>query len=264
MPVLTTNTLTSHPTGGLAAISQAVVKVANNGPAKAVVYLTGLNNDSSSQILFAQGLFEVDYREVVSLTYNITQTFFQFNVVSSQEQLQVQIFLVDAAGVWTPVELQRTPVSRMTSEFRDNMAVTTANFAAISFRRNPAVAVPEAVAAEIRPDGFDILASTPIRYMIVAGGTLNGTFVNFPTSTTAIPLNDTALQVNFTCTTVTGGRVITQGLGSGISGAYQSVAQNLIAQMQLYDLQEEPVTLVISSLAGEDTVAATFRMSERW
>ncbi|WP_151735555.1 hypothetical protein [Paenibacillus tengchongensis] len=264
MSVLTTNTLTRQPTDGLAAISQAVVKVTNNGPAKAVVYLTGLNNDGSSQTLFAQGLFEVDYQEVVSLTYNITQTYFQFNVVASQEQLRVQIFLVDAAGVWSPVRLQPIGVKRITSEFRDNMTVTAANFAAISFRRNPGVSVPEAVAAEIRPDGFEILASTPIRYMIVAGGTLNGSFVNFPTATTPIPANDTALQVNNTCTTVTGGRVITQGLGSGLSGAYQSVAVNLIAQMLLYDLQEEPVTLVISSLAGEDNIAAAFRITEEW
>ncbi|MNY68175.1 hypothetical protein D3C86_2058930 [compost metagenome] len=58
--------------------------------------------------------------------------------------------------------------------------------------------------------------------------------------------------------------MITQGLGSGIAGAYQNVSVNLLSQLLLYDLQEEPVTLVISSLAGEDNVAATFRMSEQW
>jgi hypothetical protein len=249
---------------GLGPISQAVVKVVNNGTSRAVIYLTGLNNDLSPESLFAQELLEVDYQEVITRTYNITQHFFQFNAVYSQEKLRVQIFLVDSAGVYYPVNLQRIAVSRITSEFRDNIAVTTADFAAISFRRSGTVTNPEAVAAELRADSLEILASTPVRYKVVAGGTVNGSFVNFPTPTTAIPIAETALLVNYTCTAVTGGRVITQGLGSGISGAYQNVSVNLLSQLLLYDLQEEPVTLVISSLAGEDNVAATFRMSEQW
>lgn len=264
MPVLTTNTLTSNPARGMGPISQAVVKVVNNGTSKAVVYMTGLNNDVSPETHFAQELFELNYREVVSKTYNITEDFFQFNVVYSQEKLRVQIFLIDSAGVWFPVELQRLAVSRIASEFRDNIAVTAADFAAISFRRNPALTIPEGVAAEFRPDSAEILASTPIRYKIVAGGAVNGTYVNYPTPTTAIPLGDTALQVNFTCTSVTGGRVIMQGIGSGLAGAYQTVEVNLMKELFAYDLQEESVTLVVSSLAGADILAATFRMSEQW
>lgn len=124
--------------------------------------------------------------------------------------------------------------------------------------------IPEAVTAEIKTDGLEILASTPIRYKVIAGGSVNGAFVNYPTPTTAIPVTETALQVNYTCTAVTGGRVITQGIGSGISGAYQNVAVNLVNQQLLYDMQQEPITLVVSSLAGEDNLAATFRMSEQW
>ncbi|WP_379145805.1 hypothetical protein [Paenibacillus sp. sgz500992] len=264
MAVLTTNTITRNPTGVLGPISQAVIKIVNSGTAKAVVYITGLNNDVSPATLFAQELFEVNYREVVSKTYNITENFFQFNVLYSQEKLGVQIFLVDSGGKWFPVSLTQLAVSRITSEFRDNIAVTSTDFAAISFRRNGALTIPEGVAAEIRPDGVEILASTPIRYKIVAGGTVNGSFVNFPTPTTDISVNDTALQVNYTCSTVTGGRVITQGLGSGISGAYQDVVVNLLNQQLFYDLQEEAITLVVSSLAGEDNLAATFRMAEQW
>lgn len=249
---------------GLGPISQAVVKVVNNGTSRAVIYLTGLNNDVSPETLFAQELFEVDHQEVITRTYNITQHFFQFNAFYSQEQLRVQIFLVDSAGVYFPVNLQPIAVSRITSEFRDNITVTAADYAAISFRRSGTVTNPEAVAAELRADSLEILASTPVRYKVVAGGTVNGSFVNFPTPTTAIPAAETALVVNYTCTTVTGGRVITQGLGSGISGAYQNVSVNLLGQLLLYDLQEEPITLVISSLAGEDNVAAAFRMSEQW
>ncbi|MNL76347.1 hypothetical protein D3C87_2023030 [compost metagenome] len=54
------------------------------------------------------------------------------------------------------------------------------------------------------------------------------------------------------------------GSRSGISGAYQNVSLNLLDQLLLYDLQGEPITPVISSLAGEDNVAAVFRMSEQW
>jgi hypothetical protein len=229
-----------------------------------VVYLTGLNNDVSPATLFAQELFELNYREVVTKTYNITQNFFQFNVVYTQEQIRVRVFLIDSGGVWVPIPMLPINVNRITSEFRDNIAVTDSDFAAISFRRSPTVTIPEAVTSEIRADGLEILASTPIRYKIIVGGSINGAFANFPTPTTAIPVTETALQVNYTCTAVTGGRVITQGIGSGIAGAYQNVAVNLLNQQLLYDLQEEPVTLVVSSLAGEDNLAATFRMAEQW
>lgn len=264
MPVLTTNTLTRNSAPGSAAIIQVMIKVVNNETSKAVVYLTGLSNDTALQGLFAQELFEVNYREVVTKTYAIVNDFFQFNALYTQEQLQVQIFLIDLEGNWIPAELEPLAVSRITSEFRDNISVTADNFAAISFRRSPAIASPEAIAAGIRADGLDLLVSTPVRYMIVAGGTVNGAFVNYPTPATQIPVSQTALQVNYTCTAVTGGRVITQGLGSGIAGAYQNVSVDLNSQLLLYNLQEEPITLVISSLAGEDNVAATFRMSEQW
>lgn len=182
----------------------------------------------------------------------------------SLEQMRVRIYLVDSSGLWISVPLQPVVLNRITSEFRNNIAVTDSDTAVISFRRSAAVTIPEAVAAEIRPDGLEILASTPIRYKVIAGGTVNGTFVNYPTPTTAIPATETALLVNYTCTAVTGGRVITQGIGSGISGAYQNVALNLLNQQLLYNVQDNPVTLVVSSLAGEDNVAAAFRMAEQW
>ncbi|MBW4084769.1 hypothetical protein [Paenibacillus sp. S150] len=263
MPYLTTDTLTSRPARGLGTISQIVVKMVNNGLSKAVVYITGLNNDVTPQTFFAQELFEVNYREVVTRTYNITQIYFQLNAVYSQELLQIQIFLVDTAGICSTVPMEPLRVGRITSEFREDIAVTAADFPAISFRRNAAIAIPEAVASEIRTNGLEILASTPIRYKVIAGGTVNGTFVNFPTPTTAIPVTATALQVNYTSTTITGGRVITQGLGSGIAGAYQNAAVNLLNQL-LYNLTDEAVTLTVSSLAGADNVAAAFRMSELW
>ncbi|WP_238650634.1 hypothetical protein [Paenibacillus piscarius] len=264
MPVLTTNMLTKNPTPGAGSISQAVVKIVNNGTNQGSLYLTGLNGDVSPETLFAQELFQLGYREVVTRTYNVTHPFFQFNVLYSLEQMRVRIYLVDSNGLWISVPVQPVALNRITSEFRGNIAVTASDTAVISFRRSATITIPEAVAAEIRPDGLEILASTPIRYKIIAGGTVNGAFVNYPTPTTAIPVTETALLVNYTCTAVTGGRVITQGIGSGISGAYQNVAVNLLSQQLLYNLQDSPVTLVVSSLAGEDNMAAAFRMAEQW
>lgn len=174
MPILTTNMLTKNPTPGAGPISQAVVKVVNNGVAQGTVYLTGLNNDVSPATLFAQELFESNYREVMTKTYNITENFFQFNIAYSQEQIRVRIYLVDSGGLWIPVSLQPIAVSRITSEFRNNIPVTGSDTAALSFRRSTTIAVPEAVAAEIVPDGLEILASTPIRYKVIAGGPLTG------------------------------------------------------------------------------------------
>lgn len=264
MAVYTTNTLTRLPSGSMQTIVQAVVKIVNSGTADTLVYLTGLNNDNNPESLFAQELLELTGGSVVTRTYNITFNFFQFNVYYSQDLLGVEIFLIDTAGVYQRVDMKRVDLSRITSEFRDNLEVTDTPFAAISFRRSPTLTVPEAVASQLQPDGVQILASTPIRYSLVAGGTVNGTFVSYPTPTTIIPTNATALQVNYTCTAVTGGRVITQGIGSGIAGAYQSVTLNLRSEQLSYSLREEPLTLVVSSLAGADSVAAVFRMAEQW
>ena len=45
--------------------------------------------------------------------------------------------------------------------------------------------------------------------------TINGAFADYPTATTNIPLTETALRVNSTLTTITGGQVILQGLAAG-------------------------------------------------
>lgn len=93
MAVLTTNTITRNPTGVLGPISQAVIKIVNSGTAKAVVYITGLNNDVSPATLFAQELFEVNYREVVSKTYNITENFFNLMYLILRKSWVFRFFL---------------------------------------------------------------------------------------------------------------------------------------------------------------------------
>ncbi|OMD09132.1 hypothetical protein, partial [Paenibacillus odorifer] len=130
--------------------------------------------------------------------------------------------------------------------------------------RRPGFAIPQGLAAEIRPAALDVMSKRPVRYMVVAGGTLDGAFENYPTPTTNIPVTDTALLVNYTCTTVTGGKVIMQGTGSGISGAYANLAVNLLNERLSYEFHDEPVTLVVNSLSGGDDLAVTFKMSEQW
>ncbi len=59
--------------------------------------------------------------------------------------------------------------------------------------------------------------------------------------------------------------MLTQGTGSGISGAYQNISVNLLAELVNYNLRgTEPVTLLVSSLVGCDNLAVTLRMSEDW
>lgn len=60
MPVLTTNMLTKNPTLGAGPISQAVVKVVNNGTSRGVVYLTGLNTYCKSSGAIRPGAIRVE------------------------------------------------------------------------------------------------------------------------------------------------------------------------------------------------------------
>lgn len=264
LPVLSTNTIINSPVDGTQRINQVVIKIVNNGLTSALCYLTGLSNASNPQTVIIEELFALQFREFSSKTYEIVDESFQFNFVYSQEQLKIEVFLVDVNDVWTPVDLEAFAVSRITSEIRDNVSVTAADYAAISFRRSPVFTIPAGVAAEIRPASIDVLSKRPVRYMIVAGGAIDGAFENYPTATTQIPVTDTALQVNYTCTTVTGGKVIMQGTGSGISGAYENLGVNLLNERLSYELQGEIITLVVSSLSGSDDLAVTFKMSEQW
>jgi hypothetical protein len=264
LPVFSTNTIINLPVDGIQRINRVVIKVVNNGLADAVCYYTGLSNSGSPQTVFVEGLFELHYRETLSKTHPIVDELFQFNFVYSQEQLKIQVFVIDIDNVWTAVDLEAFLVSRITSEIRDNVPVTSSDYAAISFMRSPDFSIPQGIAAEIRPASLDVLSKRPVRYMIVAGGTLDGTFEEYPTPTTDIPIMETALLVNYTCTTVTGGTVIMQGTGAGISGAYSNLAVNLLNERLSYEIQNEPLTLVVSSLSGGDDLAVTFKMSEQW
>lgn len=264
MPVLSTNTIMNLPVNGIQRINQVVINIVNNGLDNSICYLTGLSNADSPQTVIIEELFAVQYQEFITRTFEIVDELFQFNFVYSQTQMKIQVFLVDVDDVWTEVDLEAFAVSRITSEIRDNVSVTAADFAAISFKRSSIFTISAGIAAEIRPTSLDILSKRPVRYMIVAGGAVDGTFENYPTPTTQIPITGTALQVNYTCTTLTGGKVIMQGTGSGISGAYENLSVNLLNERLSHDMDDEIITLVVSSLSGSDDLAVTFKMSEQW
>ena len=95
------------------------------------------------------------------------------------------------------------------------------------------------------------------------GGTINGAFADYPTATTNIPISETALQVNSTLTTITGGQVLLQGLAAGASGNNRVLASASLLNFQLPDT--EIVTLAVLNLAGgTNSVVATFQVTEEW
>ncbi len=107
------------------------------------------------------------------------------------------------------------PTFRITSE-RRTITTTTTLTPVISFQRKTEFPAgsgrPNSVSVTL--EGIDLVTTDDIYYQVLLGGTLNGSFVNFPTATTNIPNSETALLVNTTSTTLTGGQVLLQGLSS--------------------------------------------------
>ena len=100
-------------------------------------------------------------------------------------------------------------------------------------------------------------------YQVILGGTINGAFADFPTATTNIPLSETALTVNSTLTTISGGQVLLQGLAAGVDGNARILASASLLNFQLPDT--ESVTLAVANLAGgSNSVTATFSLTEEW
>jgi len=115
----------------------------------------------------------------------------------------------------------------------------------------------------VKLEGVDLVTSADISYQIILGGTINGAFADYPTLTTNIPLTETALQVNSTLTTITGGQVLLQGLAAGVNGSSRILASASLLNFQLPDT--EIVTLAVLNLAGgSNSVAATFQVTEEW
>ena len=158
------------------------------------------------------------------------------------------------------------PTFRVTSERRTITNITTFLRPVISFTRKAVfpAASARANSVEVDLDEINIISTVDLVYQVLVGGTIDGTFVNFPTATTIIPDSETALLVNATSTIIVGGEVVFQGLASGSGGLSRALAT---AQLLNFTLPDNAiVTLAVARIsgAGGNTVNATFRVTESW
>jgi hypothetical protein len=155
------------------------------------------------------------------------------------------------------------PEFRITSE-RRSVVVGTAGVPVISFQRKPIFpsgsARPNSVSVNL--EGIDIISADDVYFQIIVGGTLDTAFTNFPTATTEIPDNETALLVNNTAATITGGEVVFQGVASGGPGSSKDLATAVLLDFELPD--EQPVSLVVGTFADTSSISAVFRVTEEW
>ncbi|WP_082232857.1 hypothetical protein [Halobacillus massiliensis] len=157
------------------------------------------------------------------------------------------------------------PVFRVTSERRQLTGVTSTLTPVISFIRKTEFPAGSgrANSIEVNLEEINLISSLDIAYQVILGGTVNGTYNNYPTATTNIPNDETGLLVNNNATTITGGEVVFQGITSGGGGADRVTAKALLLDFNLpTDL---PITLAVSNLeGGTATVRAVFRVTESW
>jgi len=157
------------------------------------------------------------------------------------------------------------PTFRVTSERRTVTNVTSTLRPVISFTRKAVFPTGSARANSVQVDleEINIISTTDLAYQILLGGTLDGTFVNYPTATTIIPDSETALLVNNSSTTITGGEVVFQGVstGGGISRVL-ATAELLNFTLPINGV----VTLAVADIGGggSNTVNAVFRVVESW
>lgn len=158
------------------------------------------------------------------------------------------------------------PTFRVTSERRTLTNVTTTLTPVISFTRKAVFPAGSARvnSVEVDLEEINLLATADLAYQVLLGGTLNGTFVNYPTATTIIPDSETALLVNTTSTSITGGEVVFQGVTSGGGGLSKVLAT---AELLSFTLPINAViTLAVARIGGSstNTVYAVFRVTESW
>ncbi|TDL30277.1 hypothetical protein E2R51_19405 [Jeotgalibacillus sp. S-D1] len=156
------------------------------------------------------------------------------------------------------------PEFRITSE-RRQVAVNTTGVPVISFQRKAIFPAGSgrSNSVSVTLEGIDIITNQDIFFQVKVGGTLNTAFTNFPTATTAIPDEETALLVNNTATTITGGEVVFQGVGaSSNSNVGRELATANLLDFELPD--DQIVSLVVGSFTGTPTISAVFRVTEEW
>jgi hypothetical protein len=266
MPTYNTGYLENVSVSGVRRYNQIVVLISNSSQNSGTAFLEGYYVLSGVNQPFASEGFDMFPQSNATRTYptNLLD-YFQIQVTVSLYEINVRMFGVSSSGQYTSIPVNELPIRRITSDYRDDMALTSADFPAISYQRRSTFSRPKQYAAALLPAGVEILATRPIRYKLVLGATVNGTYTTFPTATTQLSESVSALVVNDTCTTITGGQVIYQGEGTGLSGAYQNTVDNLINNQLLLALPAGvSITLAVSSLVGNDNVATVFRMEEQW
>lgn len=266
MPTITTGNIINIKVQEKRPYVQVFVKVINNNTSSGICYLKGLVNSENQQAAFSEDLFFIDAGDIITRTYEVTYDHFQINAIYSTAEIEVVFYGIDADGLYIPIRTEEVNVSRITSEIRSIKSMTRVdNYAVISFRKNLSFTNPNGVAASVYVEGLDLLTRNPVRYTLVQGGTIDGSFIHYPTATTHIPAEETVLEVNNTCSVVTNGRVVTQGTMTGIAGAFTKTSVHLIKEGVLLCLEDgDSLTLVIDSLMEEIDVVVTLRMLEQW
>ena len=170
-------------------------------------------------------------------------------------------FSTDVRGRYYSVLGPTVPTNRITSEIHLNMTVgTTTLVPAISFRRK--AIFPDGSnrnnSVNVQISGFDILASNDIRWQLRYGSTLTGASFGNISDT---PSSETCCQSDVSATaisTATGVKLM-----SGFAkGRQNSAEQSFPIDMVLNGTT--PVTLAITSLAGNAVCNINFRVHEDW
>ncbi len=158
------------------------------------------------------------------------------------------------------------PTFRVTSERRRVTNLTSTLTPVLSFTRKAIFPSGSARTNSVQVDleEINIISSVDLSYQVLVGGTLDGAFINYPTATTIIPDSETALLVNNSSTTITGGEVVFQGITGGGTGG-----NRILASSELFDFtlpENQVVTLAVSNIggAGSNIVDVVFSVAESW
>ncbi|APO46065.1 hypothetical protein BS614_19885 [Paenibacillus xylanexedens] len=158
------------------------------------------------------------------------------------------------------------PTFRVTSERRRVTNLTSTLTPVLSFTRKAIFPSGSARTNSVQVDleEINIISSVDLSYQVLVGGTLDGAFINYPTATTIIPDSETALLVNNSSTTITGGEVVFQGVTGGGTGVARILASSELLDFTLPENQV--VTLAVSNIggAGSNIVDVIFRVAESW
>ncbi|CAM4526867.1 hypothetical protein [Paenibacillus xylanexedens] len=158
------------------------------------------------------------------------------------------------------------PTFRVTSERRRVTNLTSTLTPVLSFTRKAIFPSGSARTNSVQVDleEINIISSVDLSYQVLVGGTLDGAFINYPTATTIIPDSETALLVNNSSTTITGGEVVFQGVTGGGTGVARILASSELLDFTLPENQV--VTLAVSNIggAGSNIVDVVFRVAESW